>query len=592
MNKKILLLFVPLILVALYVLNQDSHPQEAIEKRNERSLSQTFSFDFKRVYDFETSSEMHIFFAGKEKKEKSSLTARWNINVLKKKADHFFALMQLSDIHLQTSDPLLSQTLKEIYSKLFIVELGEDGEILQSYFDCDKEDSRGLKAMLSTIEVVLRDKKEYQHIEKDAEGEVEVHYQRDFHDPLAIKKEKKRYLHMKPNQRIDIVKSNIKIALDNAWIDQVDSEEKIHYFLNGEMILSTKTKSLFVKNNRITREAILEIWNFDGEIETLIAHYKNKKKRSYLKEMSEVKKKLYFQEKGIDLDTLLMRVRANNIKEMNELEAYLKIYPEETNKVLNKIKNLGEHDAAAFISLLARVGTAQAQSVLQELMEDETFSHQGKLQVLMAFGDLRVPNVESIEYLWGIYEDRENLMREDLSNTALLSLGILSKQGEYSEDTMERIKEVYLSDKYDDEAKRIALLSMGNSNPEAFKSELFDALENQKSYIQAAAIRTLGKLDTEEVKEKFNQLFDLDHSSKEVRLAISKSILKMKPTKELIGKSQENLFKEGDPHIRKNIILYLLKNRDQYPQNSSVLQRFKGLEKDKNNQLLLREASL
>jgi hypothetical protein len=581
--KYLSVVFVALIGLGVYIFFAASQ-----EKKEPEKLSSSYLFDaeLKRVYALKSSSKFKIYLDDLSTADDGfALEGVLNFRVLKKKDAKIFTLFQLSQLKIDSSNTLLNSELEKLYSELFVVVFSKDGEILEEYFKYKKEDYKGLMQLLDILQIRLRQKHSYELNERNTEGVVVSAYTRESN---TIKKQRKRFVSM--NESVldyNISASNIDIEIDPHWIVSLDAQETLEIYENKHKILWS-TNIYSIKQDERLYDPSLEIWRYQDSAEDLIKRYLKKDKLSYLKKIRQKAKKEFFQQNNIDINFIMKGISSyDDFHSLKELEEYITLYPESTHQLYGYIKNSQDRLSAHLINVLENSSTKEAQELLVKIASDSEFEHVDNLRAIIALGGVENPQNSSIEHLWLRYMMREDKEQKELSDTAILSLGALSKKAEDPQGIREKIRGAF----YDAQSvsqKRAILLGMQNADSKEFSSEIDDALKDNNSLVRSTAVKALRSIDSDETREKLYALFDADEHRR-VRKAILSTLRSIKTDKNLMQKARENLFKEDDNLIRKDIIKYLYKNKELYPQNIDTLQEFSPYEKDKENKNLLRD---
>ncbi|WP_159445293.1 HEAT repeat domain-containing protein [Nitratiruptor tergarcus] len=496
------------------------------------------------------------------------------------------ALMQLSNLSLDLGNPEIERILKKVYSQMFVVHFTADGHIFNYTFKGNDEDSKGLQQLISEFQIVLKQMPDYTTEENTADGTVYAQYKRDEILPCFLKKQRHGfYINKQQSYKKNIIKSDANATIAKSWIETFDSKEII------EVVSGTKKISEYVKQISLTKveqpiDNTLDIWRYSGDINNLIEHYKNDSEESYIKKASKEAAKKYIKQNRISLDSLLLSIKGKDPQQLMKIAEYLKLFPDEATKLLPFIKSADYKMAADLIFVLQRAGTVQAQLVLQKIVQDTDYKQVNRIRAIIALGGVKEPSEDTINFLWQIQSKRDSLNDKRLSDTALLNIGRFGKNSPYADEIKAKLSELAQNIPNDSSEKRILLLSMKNADAQYFESDIVDALRSSNPRVRSAAVKALSKLNKESVRDELLPLFTTDEDL-EVRQQLAKTLLTIDPNGALMSRARENILKEDDSLVRKNLILYLLKYREKYPENDNILKKLRKIERDKNNQILL-----
>jgi hypothetical protein len=545
-----------------------------------------FDKEQKNTYELSMQSNMKLFAFDRSQLVHTQIEGVLNLNFIKKTPKKAIALMQLSKLSINTTDDRTDRALEHLYSQIFIVELAYDGKIIKSYFKGNQDDYKGLKQLLEMLQVVLVNKLKYVIEQPEEEGTLIMHYQRDANNTKHLYKQRTRQKNQNRAKAYKkIIKSDFDIKINEQWIQSLNIHEEIIVYAGKKKLIESRNHITLIQNNSLLDDT-LAIWKYRDDINQMIQEYQNSPKESYFKQVEKNATIAYFTENKMTLQSLLDDLKENDLLQLNKIVKFITLYPDEAEKLYNAIRDADEDISSALINVLERSGTPQAQKVLRDIAQSEEFDYMNHLRAFIAMGGLAEPTDESIDFLWKMYEKRDTPTDKDLSNTSLLSLGILGPKSQKEEELQRKLKDEYILNSDDNFRKKIVLLSMQNANAENFKPEIFDALNDKSTLVKTAAIKALRKLDTDEVRVKMLQLFNINEAV-EVRRKVIKTLLSIDTNAQLMQRARENLLTDSDNLVRKGIILYLLKNDTLYQENREVLQKFKYIEKDKENQILL-----
>jgi len=570
---------------ALYLINDVE--KEPIPLQTECIDSYTFSDKKNHVYVFTSSTDIKLSMFGNSRNIHTVMSGLLNVKFFQKKDNNTtIALMQLSELLLKLGNPALEKTLKHIYTRPFITVFTPEGRMTESFFQGNDSDFIGLKQFIELFQIILKNQTKYVLNESVYEGNVTGVYRREGNKRCLVFKKRKGIFNSKSKTHtIHILSSDINASIDKDWLTSFHLSETMEVYSGKQQVSFIRSNISMEKNNQMI-DKDLEIWQYHDNIDQLLVKYKTDNANSYLKKEAQKAKKKWINQNNITLGSLLLGLKGNDPLQMAKIVDFLTLYPDQLKKMFAVIKNSEEDLAAYLINILQSCGIPQAQAVLRDIAASEEFSSLNKLRAVIAMGGLQHPTRETIDFLWDIYDKREDKEQKRFSDIALLSIGRAGPKSDNKEEIQHRLKEVYIESSDDSIKQRVVLLSMQNAGAKNFELEIFDALNSTRNNVKSAAIEALSFQNSDEVRGELLPLFKTDEVLK-VRRKTIKTLLTIDTDDNLIQQARKNLFEDDDATVRKGIILYLLKYRSSYPENIEILRNFRKVEHDKNNQILL-----
>ncbi len=583
--KKTTGLFLLLLLAAAgYLLWQNS------SRITQTVLGRTFDLNkgTSRAYRLHSSSLIELYAEGGSRQQRVTFDAVLNFRVVAKNTAAATVLMQLADIRFHTGTNSLDKVLAKLYAPPFIVDFATDGTIVSRDFSGTFDDYKGLSQMLDMLQCRLENASTYSSEENVTDGTLTARYERDLNQPVSIVKHGIS-LRMSPSAKYTktLLHSETVFHIDREWLSGVEAKE-VSEIAIGSAKNATSHLSLSVTRDDTLIDRSLAVWKFDGDIDTLRRQFRKKSTASYFKKMEKKLKKERFEKSGTTIASLLENSDPADPKSLDKLVDFLKLYPQKAAALYDAIRHSGDKKAAALINVLELAGTPEAQHILTRIVSAEDFGHMNRIRAVIALGGVERPTDESIAFLWNTYTQREDASQKDLSNTSLLSLGILGPKSGQPSQIEQKLKDEFVQAAGDNEKKRVLLLSMQNADAENFEPQIFEALDDNSPNVKDAAVKALHGVDNPKVREHLLKLFTTTEDVK-VRRRLVRTLMSIPPDDRLMQRARKNLFDDPDNLVRKEIILYLFRYRSLYPENISTLERFKKVERDPNNQRLLIE---
>jgi hypothetical protein len=548
--------------------------------------SYSYGVEQKRIYTFASKNKMRFFAQKHSRSVNTAMSGILNVRFFQHEQNTTIALMQFSDLSIKFGDPSMEDALRYVYTQLFIVQLSPDGRITNYYFKGNNKDSAGLEQLVSEFQIVVNNTPKYVVEETTLEGIVRAEYERSNTNTCLIKK--RRHGFAKKNMKLhkaNIIRSDINASIDRDWIKTFRSHETIEVRSNKQKIAKyIKDTTLQSVDGPIDNS--LQIWLFDGDIDQLIARFQNDTEESYIKKVSKEDKKKYLENNMITLDSLLLGIKGIDPIQTLKIVEYLTLYPDKAQELLPVIKNADSDMAATLIYVLQRTSTSQAQAVLRVIAQDSGFGQNNHIRAIIALGGVSKPTSDTIDFLWKIYNSRETVQDEQLSDTALLSIGRFGQNSFYADKIREKLIETYRDIPGDSSERRTVLLSMQNADAKNFEAEIFDTLSSNNPSVRSTAVKALAGQNRDIVRDNLVALFNTSEAI-DVRLQLVKTLLTIDTNDMIMSKARANILNDEDDRVRHELITYLLKYKERYPENVDTLKELRKTERDRDNQILL-----
>ena len=586
----ITILSVGLVFILYRALANDTEIQEVSKTDKKVEFIHKFHFNTgnKLIYKFHSNSDMKIDLNPDPTQhtiidQTIVLDATLNLNVIQDLNGSFLVAAQFSNLSMNLPSKELTELYKKMYSKIFFLELSPYGDIENFRFMYAKKDYKGIMQTFYTLQVLLEDDTLYTTREDEVNGIVEANYERNGRD--TIKKNRIKYLSLDKDNKITIPQSTIDIKIDNRWIKTLESKEKFIVFQDNKQVVKSLNKLTIEKNLNLF-DKTTEIWSLSQkDLLDLYAKYLKNTNVSLLKKLEQQVLAKSFKSNKVTFDSLYEELKnSQKLSDFIKLRKYITLYPKEAIKLFTIIQNIDELFASKLINVLETSGTSEAQNVLKKIVQSEDVAHMTHVRGVVALGGIEKPTEETIDFLWEMYDNTDNENSKDLSNTSLLSLGILSNKTSQSDAIKSRLKSEYT----DHDNKSIVLLSMQNAGAKTFKSEIVDALKSNNNYIKATAIEALKGIEAEDIQDKITNIMHKENNRK-INRKIASYVKSITPNEDLMVSVRKNVFIEKDNYARKDYITTLLINQYKYPQNVEILKKLGQTEKDKDNLVLLKK---
>ena len=477
-----------------------------------------------------------------------------------------YILFKLTNIKLAFDNPYLEKILSNIYSKIFLIEISKNGKFINYYLPKDSK-KVGLFNLISLFEIIIKNSSLYTTQEKDAiNGIYECTYRID----KDIYKTRQKYI--SDTQNITIDSSYIKAVADKKgnWLFSLKAIENIQVNIGNSPI---KTKNEL----QLTKIAPVKFSIKAKNIENIINAIQNEQNIEWSKITTSALKHEIKQNK-ITFNSLINKfLNSHDISDLHKLEIYLKLNPNEIDKLYDIMANSNPNINNRLIAILEHLNLPQSQNLLADIANDSNFDDDTRLRAVIALGFQKNLSSDIIDTLWGIEKNSDN---SDLSNTALLALGSISSNNANTQID-EKLKEL------SKQKNSISLIySMKNSGVTKFKNELTKMLNSSNTQIKTNAIEVLSNVNDPQIHNKLVSM--IDSKSNNVEAAAIKALSKHPDEKTL--KYVQSHIKDMKPKVTEAMVDYLVKTMDKHPENKTYLKEVLPLVQDNKTKKVIIKA--
>ena len=532
-----------------------------IDKKSHYTLKYNTEFDKKNVYGI---------------KDPINFSAMLDFRVFKKDENFIYAGFELSDVKIGMQNSYLEKRIASLYELFFLVKMDKNGKFLEYYFPRRDDDVKGLFMLFSMLQTVELDKTSYKVEEFDYNGVYEAEYSRMEN---KLSKSRIKYIEKK-SDAINIVfgKSNINIVLDdeNNYIQSLNGYETIVSKENGIVVLENSNTVLMEKVNTPVNNS-LKIWQEEREVSEIIDSFQQEAEKYEPFWVAEEKasKINYIKTNHLNFSNFLKKVQENmNIQNLQELQNYLSLYPKEIEKLYAIIIDSDDKSSMKLIHMLEKLGNEEAQKLLLKLIESDnsTLSQDNHLRAIIAIGAIKNVSEENIDALWKYSQNVDTSDLLEQSKTIVLALGSIASNSEenIASKINQRLKDNLLTGNY--ATKKISLLSMQNSGIDNFQAEVLEVVKTSSSIkLQVSAIKILQDARTGEVEKVLYEKMKRAQNDY-VKAAAIESLSFFEPKDEIVEEIQKNIATQESSHTKTEMVKYLAKTIDKYPQNSKYLE--------------------
>jgi hypothetical protein len=414
------------------------------------------------------------------------------------------ATIQLYGIDLQTRPPQrqLTDHLSRYYARPVSATFSPDGRILDLRFPGKAANYAGYRQMLQQMELITgeHDQTLTQH---DELGTYQTRY---LYKPGSIHRQKMRYTAASQTHRILLYHSDANGTYDNGYTT-LNLHEKLRILDGNEKIAQIHTD--------IHMEPVDEDDPRPGSM-TSIPEVKRaemvQNDSDLFETLRNANKREAFSKKGIDATSLLASIHAdpNDPKRYNELEDYLRLYPDKIASVRTALKQADNTEARNLIATLDALNLPAAQAILADLAADPDAVTMNRIRSIIALGGQTKPAPEVLQALSELTEETETEVETDLANTAQLAIGSLCRDPEIAAQYGDRIRDALTAASTYTEAK-IALLTAKNAGTVTYIDAILPYVHHHDARLRKWAITILTPHLNAEIDMAFQKQMEVEN---------------------------------------------------------------------------------
>ena len=451
------------------------------EPKKEVSYPQCSFEDRYGRYKLSYNQKNILYLNGTTIKRDLLIDAILNTKVIQSDKDGSYLLAKLSELRLTSSDmsTITKKYITQTYEKMFMLHVEPNGAIDTLYFSGLKENFEGVKQFIFALDIALKPQREYVVHQFDAIGEYEAYYRR--HD-LSIDKMKKRYVTtpaLSEAHSVKIVQSLTKASINQRgnWFKEVRLHEQLKVLEKNHTLFSVNSNDMNLTYLDANIDKSLDIYSEQRGVDAIIEAFAKEAKSDtpLFETIAKSNTKAYIKRHRITLKKITKKLKSEPYtpQKLRLLKKYVDIYPHEIPKLKPFIQNSSDLIARRSLAMLGTLGSKEAQELLCDISDDDSFSDMNQLRAIVALGGVDKADDETVQKLIELSQNRENEALETRANTALLALGSVAKGGdEYQKsEAIDRIKDTFYATQ-SDASRRVILYAMENLGLEYFLNEL------------------------------------------------------------------------------------------------------------------------
>ncbi len=404
--------------------------------------------------------------------------------------------LQNIDLSLTPENSRLSDALKRYYQRSVKVVFGRDGHIVSMEFAGLESNYVGYRQLLQQLEVVVRDKSRYTLEQHDGLGEYKALYH---HEGSVIKRIKKVYT--KPVDHTQVLlyssEATARYKADKNWFESIAFKERLRLLHGNKRLLQTETTI-----------ALKRVATDDGKRDTIDEHYfkVSKEEDSDLYQRVEHEQsESYFKAHGYTLENLLAACKeGRKMEDYTRLEQYLRLHPNEIPALYDVIAAAENDVARDLIAVMEVLQLPQSQELLTTIATDDSFTSMNRIRAIIAISGQKTLTNTLYNGLNVLVQDRHDEQTKDLSNTALLALGSISRDSNKNSVEVRETLIGALSNAHGYDAVKTALLAIENAGVSRYVDVLLPYVHDVDRRIRLRAVTMLSPfIDKIAVKDAF-----------------------------------------------------------------------------------------
>jgi hypothetical protein len=416
----------------------------------------------------------------------TALEATLYLKILSIQKEKIEALIQLKKVYLKStpSNTLLTNKLAEYYSRTVGITFAPNGQILSFAFPGLAENYVGYKQMFQQMEILFLPEYKEKQIQTDTLGT----YEADYHYTAnRVIRHKRRYTSSSQNNRILLYASEANTTTLGKWYTDFTMHENLRILHKKEKLaeIHTQIKLIPYTPTEISQEPIVLLTE-----EKRLARIKYDK--NIFKSIEEIQLKQAFQKKRTTLKHLLATIiqAPNNLSYWNDLELFLRLYPNKINDLLPYLNQDNTPIARDIIAILEHLGLAQSQDLLATVSTDSDSDPMNRIRSIIALSSQKQPTDSVLLALEELIDSRDDDNQKDRADTALLALGSLCKNPTVATEYSEYIQNA-LENASNYSTSKIAILSAKNGGTLPWIEGLIPYLHASDSRLRSLSLTAL-----------------------------------------------------------------------------------------------------
>ena len=390
---------------------------------------------------------------------------------------------------------------------------------------------------------------------------------------------------------INIIYSASQYELNDCWLESFSGRERLAAESTQSRQFLMDTEFAVQLDKVLTKQNALNEYQGQSFIDILTLFKQAPKRRQGIQ--SQINEQTIIEriaKQNLTSQQLIENVSSSK-QSLNDYAAYLRAHPDKLAAIINKVinGNVSPEQHMYLTELLALTGNDMAQLALIEIAQNINLQENRRLQAMVALSSLTQPvQQNTVTSLLEYTQLLDSGFEFDLSSTAILSLGSLSRTLDKNDPTLsESIIEhlnLSLQQVINENSKRSILLALANAATAELSVEKYRSyLEDSSGHVRHAAIKLLTQIGT---TDSINQVLSHQANEKD-RFVKAESYRQLKNT--LLSDKQlediaEKMLSEPSANVRLSMIQLLGQHIERSFIAREALEAFFKIETDINNQ--------
>jgi hypothetical protein len=469
---------------------------------------------------------------------------------------------------------------EKLYSTIFTANISSEGEFLDFNFsnEISPDDEKNIINTIRAYQCIIRKGflSSWTIEESDANGTAAISYHAD---KGTILKRKKTYVSLlsrddTPNNdsKIDVKNSDFTASYDEkgSWLSRMEGGELLAFSSGGNIYLKT-SNHVYLERIYGDADTSAGIWDENLDFNGMIARWSQSPKNMVSLATQVERAKLQSKTGNVTPELYFTGIfnkhKTFSSSAISDLMEYIRLYPEMSDRLPEYLltHSLNAQQRAMVTHALGRVGHAEAQKALIHIINGREFQKDNRVQAVMAFSNISVPEKASIATLWETTRQTD----QDIASTAVLSLGSIACSLGHSNDNSVQMQSSVIKQRLESDLKsvqdtrmRVALIhAAGNTGDGDFIKPLSSFLKDESPNVRSSAVSALANFTDGDVDGILSEKLKSEENIS-VRGSIVSSLEQRKPVQETVSTVLEQIGSEDNDIVRGEMYRYLAKNRD------------------------------
>lgn len=435
-----------------------------------------------------------------------------------------------------------------------------------------------LENTVRTFQASTRGDQSWSTQEKNASGNYDAYYQRS--TPFKIEKTKSHFSSAGNNPLLEsaVISSKEILSLNQEvdWVESMIVEETLQTDPQGSASIEVVNKASIELISVGQPISDSYNWQFIAAAPSVSVSLKGPQQASLTP--AEARRQLLNSLPSLDA------AKSGRSQWIHRLRDFLLVDDALPGLLLEQLKTqeFSDRTQADLYLALELTGSQAAQVALSSAITDRSWPIKDNLRAIVALSGIQNPTPETLEVLW---ETAEADDRSRLAGTATYALGTLaSTMRRVGEEDYSQVSQRLLSGAQSGlsvESRARYIHALGNTKDPELSYDVSALLDEQDPALRCAAAQSLALLNVDRHANKLMTSFSRESNSR-VRGAIAETLVKWtEPTDNAIAMIRSTVGSESDENTRLQMVRFLGKNLEKFPESKPMLQALLRTEQSK-----------